>query len=68
MAWTNVIAGLALGALAAFLLARAKALAADEQEFFHFGRRQIRMRVLNYRIGGGFLGLIAVALVVAGSR
>jgi hypothetical protein len=66
MAWTNLIAAFAIGALASCLFLRARSLAADEEAIFRLPPRLVRWRVRNYRLGGLLLVLVAIAMFIAG--
>lgn len=68
MAWTNLVAALAVGALAAYVLLRARSLADDERAVFQFGARFFRWRLVDHWISGVFLALVAIALLIGGIR
>ena len=65
MAWTNIIAALALGSLGVYFVREAADLARDEAQAFHMGDRYVSWRLWSHRAGGAFLLALALASFVA---
>lgn len=66
MAWTNLVAAVALSALGIYLLRRAPDLTQAEVDLFHYSRWYGKLRVWSYRLGGAFLLACAVGMLVGG--
>jgi hypothetical protein len=66
MAWTNLVAGIGLGALGLYFWRGAGRISAEEAEAFGALRGHRRGRFWSYRVIGVLLVALAIALVVVG--
>jgi hypothetical protein len=64
----GVAAFLPVAALATYFWLRARSLGQLEADVVRAGQRWARFRTWNYRFGAVFLGVVAIAVLMAGFR
>jgi hypothetical protein len=68
VAWTNLVAALACGALALYLLTQSRKLADDEADLMHAAAWYRPIRRWSHRAGGLLVAAVAIALLIGGIK